>query len=31
VAGMQTRLAVRPGNPPSVEHGFAVIHTFDEL
>jgi len=31
VAGMQTRLAVRPGNPPSVKHGFAVIHTFEEL
>jgi enolase-phosphatase E1 len=30
-AGMQTRLAVRPGNPRPPDHGFVVIHSFDEL
>ena len=31
-AGMQTRLAVRPGNtPPPDGHGFEGIKTFDEL
>ena len=31
-AGMQTRLALRPGNTPAPPgHGHTVIHTFDEL
>ena len=31
-AGMQTRLAERPGNaPPSVGHGHPVVRTFDDL
>ena len=31
-AGMQTRLAERPGNaPPPVAHGHPVVRTFDEL
>jgi enolase-phosphatase E1 len=31
-AGMQTRLAARPGNKPApAGHDHAVIHTFDEL
>ena len=31
-AGMQTRLAIRPGNrPPSLGHGHPEIRTFDEL
>jgi enolase-phosphatase E1 len=30
-AGMHTRFAIRPGNAPSHDGGFAAIHTFDEL
>lgn len=31
-AGMQTRLAIRPGNaPPSDGHGFPVLRRFDEV
>jgi len=29
-AGLQTRLCIRPGNPPQPPSSHAVIHTFDE-
>lgn len=30
-AGMHTRLALRPGNPPQPPHQYAVVRSFDEL
>jgi enolase-phosphatase E1 len=30
-AGMRTRLALRPGNPPQPPHTHQAIRTFDEI